>query len=256
MDPVVLVKLFAAPALIGLASLAGKRWGPNLAGLLGGLPLVGGPVVLTLWLSHGADYAREVALAAPVGVWANIAYMLLVGHASARWRWPGAIAAGWLGYLALAFALNFAGLAHAWWLGFAVLPGLWLAATRWLPRPSAPPLPAHLPRVEIVTRMLAAAALVSSLTYAATWFGPTLTGVFTGAPIAATVIPAFTFANAGRDALLLALRGFLTGLMGFAVFFYALGFGIPLLGVGALAPALAAGLAVGFVASHLARRGS
>lgn len=249
-----LVKLLAAPLMIALASLAGKRWGPNIAGLMGGLPLVGGPVVLALWLTRGPVFAAEVALAAPVGVWANIVYMLLVGFASARSAWYVAIPIGWLGYLASGLLLNLLGLAHALWLGLLVLPGLWFAATRWLPRPIAAPRVVQLPRIEIATRMAAAAGLVLSLTAAAGLFGPTLTGIFTGAPIAATVIPAFTFANAGRDALLLALRGFLTGLMGFTVFFYVLGYSIPSLHAWAFLPALVAGLAVGLFATKLARR--
>ncbi|QDQ26237.1 hypothetical protein FNU76_07610 [Chitinimonas arctica] len=256
MSTALLVKIFAAPALIGLASLAGKRWGPNVAGLMGGLPLVGGPVVLALWLSQGSPYAIEVARAAPVGVWANIVYMLLVGYASARWRWYIAIPIGWAGYVTAGLALDFTGLSHSALLGLAVLPGLWLAATRCLPKPQAAPPPARLPRIELVTRMLAAATLVLSLTAAASLFGPTLTGIFTGAPVAATVIPAFTFANAGRDALLLALRGFLTGLMGFAVFFMVLGHSADALGGWAFAPALVAGLLVGLVATRLAGRAS
>ncbi|WP_269532709.1 hypothetical protein [Chitinimonas sp. BJYL2] len=254
MTLVLAIKLFASPALIGLASLAGKRWGPNIAGLMGGLPLVGGPVVLALWLAHGGDFAADVARAAPAGVWANIVYMLLVGYASARWAWLVAIPVGWLGYLATCLLIDTSGLADALWLGLLVLPGLWLAATRWLPKPVAPPRPVHLPRIELIARMGAASALVLSLTAAADLFGPSLTGVFAGAPVAATVIPAFTFANSGRDALLLALRGFLTGLMGFTVFFLVLGHGAGPFGPWAAIPAVVAGIAVGLFATLLARR--
>lgn len=254
MGLVLLVKLLAAPLMIGLASLAGKRWGPGVAGLLGGLPLVGMPVVVSLWLSRGSGYAAEVALSAPVGVWANIGYMLAVGYVSARFRLPLAILSGWLVYVAGALLLHWAGVAHWLGVGLLVLPGLWLAAVRGLPKPAAAPPAVHLPRVEIVTRMAAAAALVLSLTGVSALLGPSLTGLFTGAPIAATVIPAFTYANAGRDALLLVLRGFLIGLMGFVVFFYVLGYGIPVLGVLAWGPALLAGLGTGFGAARLARR--
>ncbi|WP_374351966.1 hypothetical protein, partial [Chitinimonas sp.] len=145
MGLVLAVKLFASPLLIGLASLAGRRWGPNIAGLIGGLPLVGGPVVLALWLSQGSAYAIEVAQAAPAGVWANIAYMLAFGFASARLRWPGALLCAWLAYLSSALLLDQLGLARSLVFGIAVLPGLWLAATRILPKPQVQPLPAHLP---------------------------------------------------------------------------------------------------------------
>jgi hypothetical protein len=248
-----LIKLFASPALIGLASLAGKRWGPNVAGLLGGLPLVGGPVVVALWLSHGSAYATDVALAAPVGVWANIAYMLVFGYASAYLRWWGALALVWFAYLAAGIGLGELGLARNVWLGLTIVPGLWCAAVYWLPKPAAPPQLGHLPRIELLARVLAAAALVLLLTGISSAIGPTLTGVFTGAPVAASVIPSFTFANAGRDALLLVLRGFLTGLMGFCVFFFVLGVGIPALGGFAILAALLSGVAVGVLATRLSR---
>lgn len=254
MTGALLVKLFASPALIGFASLAGRRWGPDIAGLLGGLPLVGGPVILALWLEHGSGYAREAALAAPAGVWANIVYMLVVGHVSARLRWYAAIPAGWACYLATALLIEGLGLAHSLVLGLLVIPGLWLAAQHALPRPAALPLPARLPPVELLARMGAAAALVYTLATLSQRLGAELTGVLAGAPVAAVVIPAFLFANSGRDALLLVLRGFLTGLMGFAVFFLVLAHAMPALGALALLPAALAGVATGFLATHQSRR--
>jgi hypothetical protein len=248
-----MVKLLAAPALIGLASLAGRRWGPNAAGLMGGLPLVGGPVVLALWLASGADYATQVSLAAPAGVWANIVYMLVLAYASAHWRWYAAIPLAWACYLASALMLNAMDLTQSLLPGLAVLPGLWLAATRGLPQPAAMPAAVHLPRIELFARMAAAAALVLTLSSASVWVGPQLTGILSGAPVAAVVIPAFTLANAGRDALLLTLRGFLTGLMGFTVFFLILGHSIPLLGPLALVVALIGGVGTGFAATRQSR---
>lgn len=250
MTSALLVKLFASPLLIGLASLAGRRWGPNIAGLMGGLPLVGGPVILAVWLEHGGAYAREASLAAPAGVWANIVYMLVVGYASARLRWYAAIPLGWACYLAAALAIEGAGLAHSLALGLTVIPALWLAAMHALPRPAALPRSARLPPLELATRMAAAATLVYTLATVSQRLGPELTGVLSGAPVAAVVIPAFLFANSGRDALLLALRGFLTGLMGFAVFFLVLGQAMNGLGAWALLPAALAGIGTGLLATR------
>lgn len=250
---VLAIKLLASPALIGLASLAGKRWGPNIAGLMGGLPLVGAPVVFALWLEHGAHYARDVALAAPAGVWANIVYMLVVGYSSARLRWYAAIPLGWLCYLLAALLLDALGLAHSVLLGIGVIPALWLAAVYGLPRPAALPAPAHLPAVELLARMLAAAALVYTLATLSARLGTQLTGLLSGAPVAAVVIPAFLFARAGRDALLLTLRGFLTGLMGFAAFFLILAYAMPPLGTLAVLPATLGGLLTGLLATQRSR---
>lgn len=247
------LKLLAAPALIGLASLAGKRWGPNAAGLLGGLPLVGGPVVLVLWISQGAELATAVAQSAPVGVWATLSYLLTFGYVSARCRWPLSLALSWAVYLFVALLLNESGLAHNWALGLAVLPGLWLAVTRLLPRPQFAVMPSSLPPIELLARMAAAVVLVFVLTSAAEQLGPQLTGVLAGAPVAATVIPSFTLATAGRDALLLTLRGFLTGLVGFALFFLLLAYALPKAGAWAIVPAVTSALLGGLLASRALR---
>ena len=254
MSGVLLIKLLAAPALIGLASVAGRRWGPAAAGLMGGLPLVAGPLLLVLWLTEGKDFATQVAHAAPAGVWANIAYMLVAGYASARWPWYVVIPLAWVFYLASALLLNAAGLLDSLWMGLAVLPALWLAATRALPKPVAPVTPAPLPRTELAARMVAAAALVWGLSASSATLGAALTGALAGGPVAATVIPAFTLATLGRDATLLVLRGFLTGLMGFAVCFLILAPGLAVWGAWAAVPALAAGVAAGVLASRGAAR--
>ncbi len=253
MSVVLVFKLFAAPLLIGVASLAGKRWGPQAAGLMGGLPLVGAPIVLVLWLTQGDAIAIQTSTAAPVGVWATMVYLLTLGFASARLPWYLLIPLGWACYLAANIALEASGFAHSPVLGVAIIPVLWIAATRVLPKPVARPEPTHLPHIELLARMAAAAVLVVGLTTIAARIGASMTGLLSGAPVAATVIPAFTLATAGRDSLLLALRGFLTGLTGFATFFLILAEGIPKLGALVLLPATIASIVVGLGAARLAR---
>lgn len=254
MTGVLWIKLLAAPALIGLASLAGRRWGPAAAGLLGGLPLVAGPLLLVLWLTEGPAFTMEVAGAAAAGVWANIAYMLVLGYASTRLPWYGLIPLGWLSYLASAVLLNELGLLQSLAAGLAVVPALWFAATRWLPRPERRVMPSPLPKAELFARMLAAAALVWTLSALSQSLGAELTGALAGGPVAATVIPAFTLATVGRDALLVVLRGFLTGLMGFAVCFLVLAPGLAAWGPLSVLPALIAGVVTGLVANRAASR--
>lgn len=250
----ILTKFFASPLLIGLASLAGKRWGPGLSGLLGGLPLVGAPVVLVLWLADGPAAAQRAALTAPIGVWATLCYLLIYAKASASWGWRGALALGWAGYLGVATLLHYSGLDQLHGLGWLVMPALLFAATRVLPQPAATPQAVHLPAQELLARIAAAVALVALLTTAAAWIGPDFTGVFAGAPVAATVIPSFTLALAGRDALLRTLRGFLSGQMGFAAFFLVLAALMPGWGGWALLPATLVAIAVSALAARWVQR--
>lgn len=253
MQLLLLIKLFASPSLIGLASLAGKRWGPNIAGMLGGMPLVAGPAVWVMWLMHGDAFTHDVIRAAPAGVWANVVYMLAMGWASAKFSWLPSLIIAWVAYLLTAYAIHQAALATTLWFSLAVMPALWLAAARLLPAPKIHSNTTPLPRIELITRMVAAAMLVIGLTAIAQTLGPTLTGIFTAAPVAATVIPAFTYAQTGRDALLLTLRGFLTGLFGFVAFFLILSHGLSLLGGWALFTAIVVGLLAGFVATRYAK---
>jgi hypothetical protein len=47
-----LLKLVLTPALIALASLAGRRWGHAVSGWIVALPLTTGPIVFFLGLSR------------------------------------------------------------------------------------------------------------------------------------------------------------------------------------------------------------
>jgi hypothetical protein len=206
-----------------------------------------------LWMTQGQGVVIDFSRAAPVGVWATMVYLLTVGFVSARWPWYLTIPFAWLCYLGSAVALDAVGLSHNLLMALTIAPALWIAATRILPRPAAAVAPAHLPHVELLARMLAAVVIVLTLTTAAEWLGPSMTGVLSGGPVAATVIPAFLMSTSGRDATLLALRGFLTGLMGFVVFFLVVGHGLERLGAVAVVIALVAAVSAGMGATQLMR---
>ena len=53
------LKLVLTPALIGVATLVGRRWGQAVGGWLVGLPLTSGPVVLFLALERGTGFAAK-----------------------------------------------------------------------------------------------------------------------------------------------------------------------------------------------------
>ncbi|KPC53315.1 hypothetical protein [Amantichitinum ursilacus] len=214
-------KLLAGPLVIGLASLAGKRWGPNVAGLIGGLPLVAGCVTLALWMAFGQDYALATARSAPSGLWANAVYMLALGYSFGRLGWRGSLLCGWIVYLAVAITLAVTGLAQNQWVCIGALGALALAI-KLLPQPSGMPHAVHMPHSELAVRMAVAFVLVVGLSSLSQTLGKSLTGVLSGGPVAATVIPAFTMASGDRNALLFQLRGFLTGLIGFGLCFLAL----------------------------------
>ena len=50
-------KIFAVPILVALATLAIRRWGAAIGGLLTGLPLMTGPISFFLAVDQGIDFA-------------------------------------------------------------------------------------------------------------------------------------------------------------------------------------------------------
>ncbi len=62
------LKLLIVPAFILLVSLAGRRWGTTVAGILAGMPVVAGPIVVLVALEQGVGFGIYTATAAVTGV--------------------------------------------------------------------------------------------------------------------------------------------------------------------------------------------
>ncbi|HEX4483973.1 MAG TPA: hypothetical protein VH081_09305 [Solirubrobacteraceae bacterium] len=250
-----LVKLTLAPLLVVGSSLAGRRWGHDVSGLLVALPLVAGPILLITDLERGAHFASGAAAASLLGLVALATFVVVFAHVSRRRRWIFAVAAGWIAFLAV--ALGFATLALPAGAGLAVAIAAYALAPRLMPlalqlEPSAD---AELPVWDLPARAVATALLVLCLTGAAGGLGPTLTGVLTPFPISNTVLAAFVLVLEGPTHANAFLRGFLRGAFGFVAFCFLVAVLIVPLGTaGAFAIALCAALLVQFVLRMLARR--
>jgi hypothetical protein len=216
--PLLLVKLTLAPALVVGSSLAGRRWGHELAGLLVALPLVAGPILLITELEHGRHFAAGAAAAAQLGLIALVSFVVVFAHVARRAGWLGAVLAGWAAFVAVALAFGQAsipagfGLALAF-AAFALAPRLLPADPHELDTPLA-----ELPGWDLPARAVATALLVLGLTGAAAGLGPRLTGVLTPFPVSNTVLAAFVLVLEGPVQLDDFFRGFLRGVYGFATF--------------------------------------
>lgn len=247
-------KFLGAPLLIALASLAGKRFGPNLAGLLSGLPVIAGPIILALWLEHGTAYAAEVAWMLPVGQAPLAAYLLaFVGLVQRGRHWSLCLLAGWSAFLLVAAVCVHAALPYALLAVGGI--ALMLLAGLTLPTPVPGPI-ASLPVAEIVARMIAAMVLVVTVTSISARIGVAWTGILAAFPVAGSVMPAFTLARSGPSATLLLLRGFVSGLLGLSICFLLLAVLLPIWGGWAFVPGFAASIMAAAVLSKLLPRWS
>ncbi|MBS1155107.1 MAG: hypothetical protein H6R07_1031 [Proteobacteria bacterium] len=235
---VIAMKLIGAPLLVGGASLAGKRYGPALAGLLSGLPVIAGPIIAVLWLEQGAAYAARVAWMLPVGLAPLAAYLWIFSRLAPRCHWLICLLAGWLAFLLAAAACHALDLPYALLAGGATLAMLVAGFT--LPRQATlfAPASATLPQAELLARIVAAFALVFGLTSASARLGAEWTGLLAAFPVAGSIMPAFTLAKSGPAATLRLLRGFVSGLLGLAGFAICLALLLPSWGATAFIPAV------------------
>src|SRR5688572_3770946 len=100
-------KLVLTPALLGLATLAGRRFGERAAGWLAGLPLTSGPVSVFLALEQGPTFAAEAAAGTILGLVSVASFCAAYALAAARGGgWPACAAGGVLAFLAATAALS------------------------------------------------------------------------------------------------------------------------------------------------------
>jgi hypothetical protein len=252
---VLVAKLVLAPSFVVGATLALRRWGPHVGGLLGGLPVVAGPILLVFALDHGRGFGADSATSALLGLVSLTAFVVVYGLLAQRHPWHTSLVAGWAAFLAstgvlsaaddvsapLALVLAFASFA----IGLAILT----ADTQPAVEPDAPP------SWDLPVRALSALAMVLALTGAAGALGPGLSGLLAPFPIITSVLAAFTHAQRSRADVRRLLRGFLTGFVAFALFAFTVAVTIRSLGTaGAFSLALAVAVVVQLTVFLLGQR--
>jgi hypothetical protein len=215
------VKLLLAPSFVVGASLAARRFGPGIGGLIGGLPVVAGPILLVYALAHGRAFAAGAAAGTLLGLVSLIAFVVVYARLASRMFWGAAMLAGWLAF-ALATAV-FSALTLPLGGALALVAIALLAGLAALPRPG-PDVRVHgaPPAWDLPVRGLCALALVLALTAVSGWLGPQLSGLLAPFPIITTVLATFTHAQRGTSELLRLMRGLVGGFGAFALFCFTL----------------------------------
>src|SRR5579872_1085881 len=234
-----LLKLVLTPALIGAASLAGRRWGPAVSGWLVALPLTSAPVTFFLAVGQGASFAAAVAAGALAGTISPAGFSVVYGWCARR-GWPLAFMIASTVFAAETLLLKRLHLSLG--LTFLMVIGGLIAAALLMPHPAGPALAAAPPPAwDLPARMAVATGIVLILTTAAPVLGPHLTGLLTTFPVYASVLAVFAHHQQGPAAAQQVLRGLLLGLFGFASFFLVVAALIEHTGIG---PAFAAAVLV------------
>jgi hypothetical protein len=224
------LKLLLAPSFVVAASLVSRRFGVRVGGIIGGLPVIAGPILLVVAIDDGAGFAAGAATGVTLGVAAVVAFVVAYIVVARRLSWRWAVTAGWAAFFATVVALRPVHVAP-----FVALVVAWTACALTLllvPRPprrrTAPPRP---PAWDLPLRAACAAAPVLVVTALAHALGPHLTGLVAAFPIITPVLAAFTQAQQGPEEAVRLLRGMTSGFFSYALFGYLVAVTVRELGV-------------------------
>lgn len=212
-----LLKLIIVPSFIGLITLAGRRWGPAMAGLLGGLPVVGGPIIFFITLEQGIPFAINTTVSALVSCVALMFFSVTYCWASIRFDW-------WFTYL----------LAVVVWVSSALLlaqihVSLILATTLAIAALAIAPFALPKPRPvssakskfnDLPIRMVAGALLTIGITYLAPFLGSDWSGLLALFPVIGSVLAVFTHSQDGSAQVSNMYRGMVKGLYSLVGYFF------------------------------------
>jgi hypothetical protein len=225
---VLALKLLLVPSFLLLVTLAGKRWGPSVAGWLAGLPVVAGPILFVLAVEHRELFAAHAATAALSAVFASVAFSLTYAHAAQRCSWLASLAFGLLAWAAAAVCLSARPLSQVLALVVALLT---LAiAPGCFPRSPAKAQARPLGVAELGLRMLAGATLTLAVTLSAGYVGAGWSGLLAVFPILGIVLAVFSHYSQGPGFAAALLKAMVTGLYSFVAFCFTLSMALPAIG--------------------------
>lgn len=236
------LKLTLVPLMLAALSLAGRHWGPGVAGWLAGMPVVGGPILFFLALERGPQFAAQAATASLAAVAGSIGFNIAYCWGCRRHGWAPSMAAGVGAWFAVFLFLSLLPMT-LWSAGTFVIAAL-LIAPRLFPPIEAPSATRELPKSEIAVRMIAGVVVTLAVTGAAEAIGPKWSGLFAVFPTLSLVLAVFLHRANGPQHSAAFLRAMVPGLYSLAGFCFVVATVLPQYGI-AIAFSLAVGVALG-----------
>ena len=212
-----LLKLLLVPVLVAAVTLASRRWGLRVAGVLTGLPLVAGPTLCFFAIEQGHPFAADAARSAILGIIGTTAFCVAYAQAARHLGWVASTLVGWMIFgltAAIVYRVPDLGGIGEVALAFAGL----VAGHRALAGPVTTQAAAAAPPGDLALRMASAAGAVILFTALADVVGPRVSGVLSVFPIVTLILAVFTHVQRGADSVGVFLRGLLRGLYGLALF--------------------------------------
>lgn len=211
-----LLKLTLVPAFLLAVSLAGKKWGPAIAGWLSALPVVAGPILYLLVLEHGPNFGSEAATLSIYAIAASEAFNFAYAWTCRSKGWVVSLMVALTVWCAVAFGLSTLPVSAPLALVCALAAVLF--SQTFLPRSRSVATAKALGRGDILSRMLAGGGLTVAVTSLASAAGPGWSGLLAVFPLLGIVLSASSHRAAGPEFVISLLRGMVLGRFAFAAF--------------------------------------
>ncbi len=210
------LKLIITPLLMLMVSLAVKKWGSFVGGILSGMPLTSGPIAIFLSIEQGPAFAAKSASSALAGLAAvlvtYLGYLLLSRRFSI---WPACLCSlSIFGFTSFMMMLSRS-------LPLSILISMIIIATIiWLTRNVQGEISQRVtPYWDIPLRMLAATTLLVAITSSAHALGPQVSGLLSPVPVIAWPLTLFAHVHGGRKEMMGLVRGNAVSAVGVIIFY-------------------------------------
>lgn len=217
-----ILKLIIVPLFILLVTFAGYRWGTKVSGILGGMPVVAGPIVVLLAFEQGQQFAMLSATTAIISVVPLLIFGISYCWACLKFNWFISFIIAVINWLIVAnilllFSIKAEFALLITFIALSIAPYI-LPAISSLAQPVKK---GH----DLIWRMLAGGLLTLLITQTALFLGERWSGMLAVFPIIGSVLAIFTHVTQGREYVTLLYRGMIRGLYSLTVFFYVLAIG-------------------------------
>lgn len=220
MNPL-LIKLILMPLVITFVTLASRKWGNSIAGILGSLPWVAGPIILFIAIEQGKSFAIQSISGVMVGIIGWLVFCVVYILVGRRFNALISLFVGYLAYFLVGILLNpFLHLLTVnQWLGVCIF--ILIMGLKYFPEiEKKNEGRSKVLRFEILLRMLVITSFVVVITYFADILGPNWSGILTPFPIMTAVLAIFTHYTQGIYQVRRIYMGLFTGMFGFTLFLF------------------------------------
>jgi uncharacterized membrane protein (GlpM family) len=216
---VLILKAVVVPIFIVIVTLAGRKWGHKVAGILTGFPIVAGPIIIFLALDQGTVFGQKVALAAINGVFALVVFITTFSWACTRFHLAPSIFIASITWLLGAFIIQETSPSL---IPAALISASALVLSNYLLPKVRELSPKKAYFNDLPWRMIIGTTLTLAITTLAPHLGPMWSGTLAVFPAIFLVLSSFVFLADGPDHVIEMCRGMLAGLSAFLSFFIVL----------------------------------